>query len=136
MRDQEQKFREYIHRSYTKCIAAKSAIVKASDKIHLYSLLIATGFIYNSNYGQNYIDGLKYIYDTLKRLNNDPKIKKDLCGAIKSTTTSLLSYNMWPHYEKLTEIGFHSLAPKRWSVRKMSCDRSFDMIIKNLGHGN
>merc|ERR1712113_1088708 len=70
-RNDKEKFCKFIEISYHKCIDGKSSIVKSTDKIFLYSLLIGCGFIYHSKYGQNYIDGLKHVYYVLLDMNND-----------------------------------------------------------------
>ena len=83
-RDNQDKFEEYIKLSYKKCVNAKSTITSSVDKVHLYSLSIACGFIYHSNYGENYMDGLRHIYYELIDMNQDMKIRKDLGSALGS----------------------------------------------------
>eukprot|EP01084_Bolivina_argentea_P260244 439428_1 len=80
----ECKFRKYIELSYDKCIEAKSVIVESYDKIYLYSLLISAGFIYHSNYGQDYARGLKHIYNVLIDMNADKTLRTNLGSALGS----------------------------------------------------
>eukprot|EP01083_Nonionella_stella_P030398 83338_1 len=81
-RHNESKFKEYIKLSFHRCVEAKSTITDSPNKIHLYSLLIASGFIHHSKYGEHLIEGLQHVHNVLVDMNNDVKIKKDLSSAL------------------------------------------------------
>eukprot|EP01084_Bolivina_argentea_P300060 517282_1 len=70
--------------AFNKCIDAMDSIVEPYDKIYLYSLYISCGFIYRSKYGKNdnnYISGLKHIYETLEEMNADKELRQEIGAA-------------------------------------------------------
>eukprot|EP01084_Bolivina_argentea_P059257 108176_1 len=83
-RNDTQKFKKFIEQSYNKCIEAKSTISKPTDKIYLYSLMICCGYIYHSNYGSNYLGGLKHIQNVLIDMNKDMQLRRSLGAALGS----------------------------------------------------
>merc|ERR1712194_252157 len=80
-RNNDSMFKKYIESSYDLCRHTKSQIVRSLDKMHLYSLLIACGFIYKSEFGNNYANGLQHIFHVLLDMNNDIKLRKDIGAA-------------------------------------------------------
>merc|ERR1712194_577347 len=83
-RNNDSMFKKYIESSYDLCRHTKSQIVRSLDKMHLYSLLIACGFIYKSEFGNNYANGLRHIFEVLGDMNNDIKLRKDIGTALGS----------------------------------------------------
>ena len=95
-RNDKKEFKKCIEKCYDKCTEAKGpSIVESFDKLCLYSLRISSGFIYHSNYGKDYIKGLRHIYYTLCDMNKDDKLRTDLGVALGS------KYRWGEKYRKL-----------------------------------
>eukprot|EP01084_Bolivina_argentea_P122650 217339_1 len=75
-----------IKYAYHNCLLAASDpsnTLTSYDKIHLYALLISSGFIYYSECGNDYLNGLHKIYNILWNMNHEEQLQKDLIAALQ-----------------------------------------------------
>eukprot|EP01084_Bolivina_argentea_P135057 238054_1 len=78
-------FKKYISKAYDKATAAKCKIKSnPHDLLGVYSIIIFCGFCETSNFGDNIIEGLKHINNTLNDLNSELLIVKNLKKIFKS----------------------------------------------------
>jgi len=72
------EFRERMKGAMDLCISALSTVEEGHDRIQVYSLFIAVGFIHRSGYGENLPLGLRTVHHILNDMNHDPVLRKEL----------------------------------------------------------